>query len=58
MEVVDEIDSLILGFGTVEWLYLLTSWRNILPYFMLQYPLEPSSLTLEMKCDPLKQWKI
>jgi len=24
MEIVDQIDSLILGFGTVEWLYLLT----------------------------------
>jgi len=33
MEIVDQIDSLILGFGTVEWLYLLTFWRNITAIF-------------------------
>lgn len=54
MEVVDQIDSLILDFGTVKWLYLLTFWGNILHYFMLQYPLEPNSVTLKMECDPPK----
>lgn len=58
MEVVDQIDSLVLDFGTVKWLYLLTFWRNILQYFMLQYPLEPNSVTLKMECDPPKHWKI
>jgi len=33
MEIVDQIDSLILGFGTVEWLCLLTFWRNITAIF-------------------------
>lgn len=33
MEIVDQIDSLILGFSTVEWLYLLTFWRNITAIF-------------------------
>jgi len=33
MEIVDQIDGLVLGFGTVEWLYLLTFWKNITAIF-------------------------
>lgn len=33
VEIVDQIDSLILGFSTVECLYLLTFWRNITAIF-------------------------